>query len=65
LVGRTKVIDVSISFYFKITLHASELKKFFAHSNLEGFRREEMKKCCQILGTKVPELLPRGAKCLA
>jgi hypothetical protein len=43
-VGNTKEIETSFLFSFKITLHASKLKKDLAQSNLVGLRSEEIKK---------------------
>jgi hypothetical protein len=49
-----------------MTLHASELRKLLAQSNLTGFSTNEIKKnSCQALGIRVPGELPGGAKYLA
>jgi hypothetical protein len=49
-----------------MALHASELKRLLAQSNLAEFRSYEIKNSCQALGIRVvPEELPGGTKYLA
>jgi hypothetical protein len=64
-VGNTKETETSFSFSFKITLHASKLKKDLAQSNLVGLRSEEIKKILPNNMNWVLGQFPSGAKNIA